>query len=92
MTTSDLRQIADDLLGKATAGSAGRAADTLYGGSGHALRQTVIALTAGSELDEHESPGEATLHVLRGRVQLRSGDESTPLGAGQLAPIPPERR
>jgi hypothetical protein len=39
----------------------GRSAHTVYGGHQHALRQTLIALTAGSRLDDHESPGEATL-------------------------------
>ena len=34
------------------------------------LRQTVIALTAGQSLAEHENPGEATVHVLHGRVRL----------------------
>lgn len=40
------------------------------------LRQTLIALTAGTSLDEHESPGEATLQVLHGRVRLTSPDTS----------------
>lgn len=91
MTSSDLQKIADDLLGQATSSSAHRAAETVYGGSGHALRQTVIALAAGSDLDEHESPGEATLHVLRGEVELRAAGGSTSLREGQLATIPNER-
>jgi quercetin dioxygenase-like cupin family protein len=37
------------------------------------LRQTVIALAAGQTLDEHENPGEATLHVLHGHDQQVSG-------------------
>ena len=88
---TDLQKTADDLQAQAAGSSAHRAADTVYGGSDHALRQTVIALTAGSELDEHESPGEATLQVLRGKVELRSGGSSTTVSEGQLAPIPPER-
>jgi quercetin dioxygenase-like cupin family protein len=42
-------------------------------------------------LDEHENPGEATLHVLRGRVRLASGDvawEGTP---GDLLIVPDAR-
>jgi quercetin dioxygenase-like cupin family protein len=55
---------------------AGRAAETVYGGHEKTLRQTVIALAAGAELTEHENPGEATVLVLTGRVQLRSGESS----------------
>ena len=45
------------------------------------MRQTLLALTAGSSLDEHESPGEATLQVLQGRVRVtnsQSGWEGSP--------------
>lgn len=38
------------------------------------LRQTVIALTAGSGLGEHNSPPAATLQVLQGRVRIKVGD------------------
>ena len=38
------------------------------------VRQTVIALSQGSTLAEHENPGAATLHVLHGRVVLHAGD------------------
>jgi quercetin dioxygenase-like cupin family protein len=36
----------------------------VFGGREHVLRQTLIALAAGHQLDEHDSPGEATVHVL----------------------------
>ena len=49
--------------------------DTVCGGHEHVLRQTLIALRAGSHLDEHASPGEATLQVLHGRVSLVAGDD-----------------
>ena len=38
------------------------------------LGQTLIALAAGYRLDEHDNPGEATVHVLHGRVRLSVGD------------------
>ena len=57
----------------------------------HVLRQTVIALAAGSGLAEHNSPGEATLQVLRGRVRLTAAGESTEAEAGDLLVIPPDR-
>jgi quercetin dioxygenase-like cupin family protein len=58
------------LMKSAATAPAGRAAETVYGGHEHVLRQTLIALTAGSALSEHENPGEATLQVLWGRVRL----------------------
>jgi quercetin dioxygenase-like cupin family protein len=88
----DLDALGAELLEKARAAGSGRAAATLEGGSGHALRQTVLALVAGAELGEHESPGEATLQVLRGEVELADveGTAET-LTAGRLASIPPRR-
>ncbi len=65
-----LEALARELLKSAAAAPAGRSADTVYGGHEHVLRQTLIALTAGSSLSEHENPGEATVQVLRGRVRL----------------------
>lgn len=79
------------LLDRATSSSSGRSAETVYGGHEHALRQTVMSLRAGSSLAEHESPGEATLLVLHGRVRLVSGDASVEGTAGDLLVIPPAR-
>ena len=76
---------------KALAGSQGRAAQTVYGGHDHALRQTVIALSAGSSLSEHENPGEATVHVLTGRVRLDGIRTSWEGRAGDLLVVPQER-
>jgi hypothetical protein len=62
----DLAVLAGELLDKATREHSGRAARTLpHPVDG--LRQTVIALRGGAALDEHESPGPASLLVLRGR-------------------------
>ena len=69
-----LSAVGDEQLAAATAARAGRAAHTLYGGRDHALRQTVLALAAGHGLDDHESPGEATLLVLRGQYPARHGN------------------
>jgi quercetin dioxygenase-like cupin family protein len=63
----------------------------VYGGHEHALRQTVLALTAGSSLDEHESPGEATVQVLRGRVRLTAGQVAWEGRAGDLLVVPEVR-
>ncbi|MFR9787460.1 cupin domain-containing protein [Streptomyces sp. MB22_4] len=82
---------ADEHLERAAASSTGRSAETLFGGHEHRLRQTLLALRAGTGLAEHENPGEATLLVLRGRVRLHSGDESWEGSAGDLLAIPPAR-
>lgn len=91
MDTTALPAVAADLLGEARASSAHRAARTLCGGSGHTLRQTVIALAAGASLSDHESPGEATLQVLEGRLRLTWPDESAEIEAGGYVLIPPQR-
>jgi quercetin dioxygenase-like cupin family protein len=36
----------------------------------------LIALTAGTTLDDHEGPGEATIQVLHGRILLSNRDSS----------------
>lgn len=66
----------------------GRSSKTVFGGHEHQLRQTVIALRAGESLSEHENPGEATVHVLKGRVLLRAGDTSWNGSPGDLMTIP----
>jgi quercetin dioxygenase-like cupin family protein len=65
-----LTSLGREQLAAAKANGSGRSAHTVYGGALRTLRQTLLALTAGSALDEHDSPGEATLIVLRGRVRL----------------------
>ena len=91
MESTALSDLSDQLLATAHAEHSGRAATTLHGGRHHALRQTVIALTAGSKLSDHESPGEATLQVLRGAVRLTADSEEWSGGPGDLVVIPPER-
>ena len=55
------------------------------------LRQTLIALTAGTSLSEHENPGEATVQVLSGRVRLLAGGDSWDGREGDLIVIPAAR-
>lgn len=71
--------------------SSGRSARTVYGGHEQTLRQTMIALAAGSELNEHENPGEATVQVLQGRVTLRAGEVSWEGSPGDLLIVPQAR-
>lgn len=78
-------------LETASTSSSGRSAHTIYGGHERVLRQTLVALRAGSDLDEHESPGEATLQVLHGRVTLVAGDNRWNGSPGDLIVIPDSR-
>lgn len=91
MDTLDLNDLVDELIAGARSASSGRSARTVHGGNEHALRQTVIALASGHGLDEHESPGEATLQVLRGHVRLNAGGEGWEGVAGGYLVIPPQR-
>lgn len=86
-----IQEVAKTQLDAAHAAKSQRSAVTLYGGRNHVLRQTAIALVGGQALGEHESPGEATIHVLSGRVCLSAGDEQWELESGQFMPIPPSR-
>ena len=86
-----LTELAEQHLVEARSAHAGRAARTVYGGHGHSLRQTLIALAAGHALAEHDSPGEATLQVLVGRVRLTAGDLIWESGPGGFLAIPPAR-
>jgi quercetin dioxygenase-like cupin family protein len=86
----DVHALAAELLQKASAVGTGRASQTLpHPVDG--LRQTLIALSAGALLDEHESPGPASLMVIRGRVRIEAGDESVDLGPHHIVPIPDRR-
>jgi quercetin dioxygenase-like cupin family protein len=91
MNAISLSQLATEQLGNARAASSGRASVTVHGGQEHDLRQTVIALAEGRSLGEHESPGEATLQVLSGRVRLLAGEESWEGVEGDHLVIPPAR-
>ena len=83
----DLSAAVETLL--ATALESGRAGRTIC----HlpTLRATLIALAAGHQLDEHNSPPAATLQVLRGQVVLQTRDRQWPLTAGHLVVIPRQR-
>ena len=78
-------------LEAARTSSSGRSAHTLYGGHEHVLRQTLVALRADVGLDEHESPGEATLQVLHGRITLVAGDDRWNGSPGDLLFSPDSR-
>ncbi|MDI2129591.1 cupin domain-containing protein [Yinghuangia seranimata] len=67
----------------------GRSATTVVGGHERALRQTVLAMTAGTALAEHDSGGEATVLVLSGRILLSSNGHDWEARQGDLLVVPP---
>ena len=91
MEKISLTALAREHLETARAATSGRSAHTVYGGHEHSLRQTLLALTAGNGLDDHESPGEATLQVLQGRVRLTTAEAGWEGSAGDHLVIPRTR-
>ena len=88
---SSLIALARHQLEIAQQAPSGRSAHTVFGGHEQVMRQTVIALRAGSALNEHNNPGEATVHVLHGRVRLLSGDLQWSGSPGDLLVVPQAR-
>src|SRR5215472_3827215 len=88
MQKMSLQALGRELVERARGGSSGRAAETVVGGHERVLRQTMIGLLQGAALGEHESPGEATVHVLAGRVRLRAGGNAWEGREGDLLVVP----
>lgn len=91
MHAASLTHLAEELLVDARAAASGRSARTVFGGHDRTLRQTVIALAAGHRLDEHENPGEATVHVLHGQVRMATATDAHDAAAGELLVVPDTR-
>lgn len=91
MDDDNLAELVEELMSTARTASSGRAARTIQGHHEHALRETVIALRAGEQMSEHESPGEATLQVLTGRVRLNAPDATWVGAPGDHLSIPAQR-
>ena len=91
MNPTNVNAEAELLLDKARGSSAGRAAHMVVGGPQTEMTQTLIALTYQSRLDDHENPGEATLLVLEGEVELGTVNESWTAGKGDILAIPDSR-
>jgi quercetin dioxygenase-like cupin family protein len=91
MQKISLDALARELLEKAATVGTGRSSQTVYGGHEHHLRQTLIALTSGTTLAEHENQGEATIQVLHGRVRLVAGEDSWEGRTGSLLIVPTAR-
>ncbi|MBX0301589.1 cupin domain-containing protein [Cryobacterium sp. 1639] len=91
MQKISIEALARQQLQAASSASSGRAADTVFGGHEKVLRQTVIAMTAGTVLSEHDNPGDATVYVIRGRVRMLVGDDSWQARTGDLLIVPNAR-
>jgi quercetin dioxygenase-like cupin family protein len=91
MNSVSLTSLAAEQLAQARQAHSGRASHTLHGGHTHELRQTVMALLAGHELSEHDSPGQASLQVLQGHVHLTAGEDVWDGQTGDYVVIPPQR-
>jgi quercetin dioxygenase-like cupin family protein len=87
----DLATLGEELLAQARELKAGRSARTLTPEEHGALKQTLLALTSGSELSEHHTNGPATIHVIRGAATLTQDGTATELTTGQWATIPRDR-
>jgi quercetin dioxygenase-like cupin family protein len=86
-----LTALADGLLSHALSASSRRDMRTIDGGRPHLLYQSVIALARGQRIEEHHNPGEASVQVLRGRVRVTAGDDTTDGSPGQLLIVPGAR-
>lgn len=91
MSTVDTNMLGVELLDAAQGAASGRAARSLRSGKDAALHHTVLAMTAGAALAEHDNPGVATVLVLRGRIVVIAGDERWDMVAGDYLEIPPRR-
>ncbi|MFH8795535.1 cupin [Streptomyces sp. NPDC017941] len=88
--SQDLNALVEEHLHGAHADDHGRSARLVVHDG--ALRQSVIALTSGSALDEHVTPPAASLQVLRGKVRVTTVDGGDHLlAAGELWAVPKER-
>lgn len=91
LSSVDLGTLTEELFGVAETASSGRGMHVFRAVPGGSLSQVLLVLRQGRELSEHENPGEALLHVLRGRVRLTAGVEACDLSADEHIVIPQQR-
>lgn len=81
-TDSTLEELSRKHLALAHDDPHGRSADILVHDG--PLRQTLIAMTAGAELGEHNSPPAASVLVVAGAVDVIAGDDEVTVRVGEL--------
>ncbi len=91
MDKKSLTAVAREQLKAAANATSGRSSQTIYGGHAQSLRQTVIGLIAGQSLAEHDNKGDATVLVLSGKLELRSGENAWKGSSGDLLILPKAR-
>lgn len=85
---ADLQALAGELLTEAAALSSRRSARTLTPGAGAPLKQSLLALKAGEQLQEHVAPGPTTLLGISGTVVLSDDRSALTLTDGVWATCP----
>ncbi|MCA5893714.1 cupin [Isoptericola sp. NEAU-Y5] len=86
---ADLDRLIESHLERARSADNGRSAEiVVHDGP---LRQSVLALTEGVELGEHNSPPAASILVLHGRVRVTALEGDEEVGAGQLRVLTHDR-
>lgn len=91
MELIDLTLLATEHLEAARTSPNGRSSTKIVGDHTALLRSNLIALAEGAVLQDHESPGEATLTVLVGSIKFHALGESVTLTEGQMLVIPAAR-
>jgi quercetin dioxygenase-like cupin family protein len=88
MDPTSLADAARTHVERARAADHGRSAHTVHGGHDRALRQTLVALRAGTTLREHPNEREATLQVISGRIRLTAGTQTLEATTNDLLTVP----
>ncbi len=85
----DVQQLAQDQIDRAHSDEHGRSAHVVVHDG--PLRQSLIALTKGTRLAEHNSPPAASILVLRGTVAVTTADRVDTLPAHHLTVLTHDR-
>ncbi|MEU9247735.1 cupin domain-containing protein [Streptomyces sp. NPDC048385] len=88
---TSLGTLIQEHLRRAASSPAGFSIAALPTGQLGLLTQHLVALRAGASLPDHENPGDATVLVLQGKVEVRTGTDSWTGATGELLVVPPAR-
>ncbi|MFD6856082.1 LuxR family transcriptional regulator [Rhodococcus sp. NPDC060090] len=91
MNKMSIEALSRELHDKAAATGKKVVSSTVFGGNEKSLRQTLVVLCAGAQMGEHDSPKEATIYVISGRILLETPPGSWHGRAGALLIMSPGR-